>query len=146
MISGYFGTPLARKLGLKPGDRVLLDAAPAHYRALVAPLPEGVRFVKTAATAVEMVHLFTTRAAELPKKLPGHRRLIVENGAIWVSWPKKAAKVATDVTKDVARARARGRARGHQSLRGRRGLVGAKAGDSAEGPREDDCVAAGKMT
>ena len=106
MTSGYSGTPLAQKLGIKAGDRVLLEGAPAHYRALVAPLPDGVRFVKQAANSIEMIHFFTKSSAELKKRLPGYRQLIAEHGMIWVSWPKKTAKIPTDVTEDVVRAHA----------------------------------------
>lgn len=105
-MPGYSGTPLAQKLGLKPGDRVWLDSPPKHYRTLLDSLPAGVRFVRKPEAPLAMVHVFLTVAARLDEKLPVYRKLISENGMIWVSWPKKAAKVATDVTEDVVRARA----------------------------------------
>ncbi len=52
---------------------------------------------------VDLIHFFTRRAAELAKKLPKFRNRIEEAGAIWVSWPKKSAKVPTDLTEDVIR-------------------------------------------
>ncbi|OAI42256.1 hypothetical protein AYO41_04570 [Verrucomicrobia bacterium SCGC AG-212-E04] len=105
-MAGYSGTPLAQKLGFKSGDRVYLDNSPKHFRSLLATLPAGVRFVTKPLAPLAMVHVFLTRAAELDLKLPNYRKLIAENGVIWVSWPKKAAKEATDVTEDVVRARA----------------------------------------
>ena len=103
MTPGYSGRPLAQKLGIRPGSRILLEGAPPNYAAMVAPLPDGVRFVRNAKEPADLIHFFTTRAAELAKKLPRLRRRIEEDGAIWVSWPKRAAKVPTDVTEDVIR-------------------------------------------
>jgi hypothetical protein len=103
MSSGYSGTPLAKKLGFKPGFRILLEGTPSNYAALVEPLPERVLFVEKPREPVDLIHLFTTRAAEMAKKLPRYRNQIKEDGIIWVSWPKKSAKVPTDITEDVVR-------------------------------------------
>jgi hypothetical protein len=102
-MAGYSGTPLAKKLGFKTGLRVHLIDAPDHYLQLVDPLPDDVSFVPTLRSKVDLIHLFTTAAEDLAEKLIACRRRIVENGVIWVSWPKKAAKVPTDVTEDVIR-------------------------------------------
>ena len=107
-MAGYSGTPLARKLGLKQGQAVAFVGLPdslkeladaAEFRRIeLAPdwraLPEGVR---------DVIHMFTTSAADLRVALPVLRDLIAPAGMIWVSWPKKASKVATDVTEDVIR-------------------------------------------
>lgn len=106
MTAGYSGTPLAKKLGIKPGCRILLEGAPANYAALVDPLPEGVVFVERPRGLVDLVHHFTTRRAELVKKLPKLREQIEEDGMVWVSWPKKSAKMPTDLTEDIIRAEA----------------------------------------
>jgi hypothetical protein len=103
MNAGYSGTPLAQKLGINPGHRILLEGAPPNYLEMVAPLPKGVRFVEKPGEPVDLIHLFTTLAADLAKKLPAYRKRIQEDGAIWVSWPKKAAKIPTDLTEDVIR-------------------------------------------
>ena len=103
MSPGYSGTPLGRKLGFKPGMRILLEGAPENYAELVAPLPDGVCIVGKSRRPVDLVHYFTTRAADLVKKLPKFRNQIEEDGTIWVSWPKKSANVPTDVTEDVVR-------------------------------------------
>jgi hypothetical protein len=101
--AGYSGTPLAKKLGYRPGTRAYLDAAPDDYAALVAPLPDGVEFLAAAKKPLDLVHVFTTSAADLAAKLKRYRPLVEPAGVIWVSWPKKAAKVSTDVTEDVVR-------------------------------------------
>lgn len=101
--AGYSGTPLAQKLGFKPGQTVYLDGAPKHYTALVAPLPEKIRWLARLAGAVDLIHLFTDRRATLAKRLPAYLEHLAAGGAIWVSWPKKASRVPTDLTEDVIR-------------------------------------------
>jgi hypothetical protein len=102
--AGYSGTPLAKKLGYSPGLTVYLEGAPQYYSDLVAPLPADVTFLDKPTGGVQFVHLFTTSAKDLAKKLKGYRSKIDPAGVVWVSWPKKAAKVPTDVTEDVIRA------------------------------------------
>ena len=106
MSAGYSGTPLAKKLGYKSGTLVALIDAPSNYWELVAPLPEGVRQAGARAGALDMAHAFVMHAADLERLLPKLKARIAQNGAIWISWPKKAAKVPTDVTEGVVRARA----------------------------------------
>ncbi|MEI6096753.1 MAG: DUF3052 domain-containing protein [Alphaproteobacteria bacterium] len=109
--AGYAGTSLARKLGLTDGQAVAFVGLPdslaylqdaAGFRRIeLAPdwraLPEGAR---------DVIHIFSTVAAELDQALPLLRDMIEVDGMIWVSWPKKASKVPTDVTEDVIRKRA----------------------------------------
>jgi hypothetical protein len=102
--AGYSGTPLAKKLGLGDGSTVLPIGAPSEYVQLLAPLPEGVRFVRRLSGTVDVVHLFTTERSELARQLASLRACMRPDTAVWVSWPKKAAKVPTDVTEDVIRA------------------------------------------
>jgi hypothetical protein len=102
-MSGYSGTPLAKKLGFKPGQRIYIDGGPANYLELVEPLPENVAIVLRLTKSVDIIHLFTKNAAELSAKLERYLGKIELDGAIWVSWPKKASKVATDITEDAIR-------------------------------------------
>jgi hypothetical protein len=102
-MAGYSGTPLAKKLGIGEGATVLVLGAPSGYRASLAPLPAGVRFVARLSVSTDVVHLFTTKGAELSRRLPGIRAKMRPDAAVWVSWPKKAAGVPTDVTEDVVR-------------------------------------------
>lgn len=103
--AGYSGTPLWRKLGLAPGRRLLVRAAPPAFDELIAGAPEGVTRVARLAGFDIAIEFFTTRAGldrSLQLLLP-HLRA---HGMIWVAWPKQAAKVATDVTEDGVRASA----------------------------------------
>jgi len=103
-LAGYSGTPLAKKLGIGAGARVLVVEAPDDYDALVAPLPPGVTRVARLDAKTDIVHLFTRSKAQLSKALATYHAKMRPDCAIWVSWPKKASGVATDVTEDVIRA------------------------------------------
>jgi hypothetical protein len=103
-MAGYSGTPLVKKLGLKPGDRIQLLGEPPQTRALLAPLPDGVAFVEGDARELDVIHVFSTSKEELGKALPGLAGRIKPNGMIWVSWPKKSSGVPSTLTEDVIRA------------------------------------------
>jgi len=102
-MAGYSGTPLAKKLGIKESGNVLAVGAPNEYRAMLEPLPKGVTFQPRLMASTDIVHLFTTKRAELEKSLARYREELRPDGMVWVSWPKKAAKVATDITEDTIR-------------------------------------------
>ncbi len=101
--AGYSGTPLARKLGIKEGCRVLLLDAPPELAGLLAPLPPGVVFDRKPAATTSMAHLFVVDRLVLEKRLRELRRVLGPEVAVWVSWPKKSARVPTTVTEDVVR-------------------------------------------
>jgi hypothetical protein len=102
-VAGYSGTPLAKKLGIKPGSRLFVAGAPSNYTKLLAPLPHGVVIGSRLPASVEFAHLFTTKRADLAAKLLSTLGKLEADGTIWVSWPKKASKVATDITEDTIR-------------------------------------------
>lgn len=101
--AGYSGTPLVKKLGIKPGATVLLVSAPADYISSLHELPGGVVFAKRLADNVDLVQHFTTQRSELAVQLARYREVLRSDAVVWVSWPKKAAKVATDITEDTVR-------------------------------------------
>lgn len=102
-MAGYSGTPLVKKLGIKSGARIFLANAPTHYLELVSPLPDRVKLLSRLSGDTDMVHIFATRKAELAKALRATLAKIKPDGMIWVSWPRKAAKVPTDITEDTIR-------------------------------------------
>jgi hypothetical protein len=102
-MSGYSGTPLAKKLGIRAGARLFVRAAPDNYPQLLAPLPEGVLRVRRFDAATDIGHLFATRRAQLQATLKDMRRAMRDDAVIWVSWPKKASRQPTDITEDVVR-------------------------------------------
>lgn len=101
-MAGYSGTPLAKKLGIKPGSAIFVVAAPGHYDELLAPLPEGVKRVRKIDDA-DVAHFFETSRLRLDKDLRAAVSRMQQDAAIWISWPKKAAKVETDITEDTIR-------------------------------------------
>lgn len=100
---GYSGTPLAAKLGIKPGSLVALLGAPAGFDAELAPLPDGVRVLRRLAPDLDVAVLFVTERRELERRFPAVARSITPAGGFWIAWPKRASKVRTDVTEDVLR-------------------------------------------
>ena len=103
MSAGYSGTPLAKKLGYKPGFRVYLHNAPANYLDLIAPAPDDVEFVPRLGPDLDMIHLFADKAKDLAVGLKRGMKKIKPAGTIWVSWPKKASKRPTDITEETIR-------------------------------------------
>lgn len=99
-MTGYSGTPLAAKLGIKAGMVMRAVHAPKEYRELLAPLPDGARVTAGARGRADIVHHFAKRSDELAKALSGYRRDLDVATPVWVSWPRKSAGVATDVTED----------------------------------------------
>lgn len=102
--AGYSGTPLAKKLGIKTGLRVLLVGAPEHYASLLDPLPDGVRFVTSMNASIDLAHVFTADQTALSHQLRTFRQALKPDAIVWVSWPKKASKVPSTVDEDVIRA------------------------------------------
>src|SRR4051794_4460269 len=103
-MAGYSGTPLPRKLGIKPRHRVLLLGAPDGFAAgALGELPEDVAGVTRASGEADVIVAFHTRRGELAKRMPALRERMVPNAGLWIAWPKRAAKVETDLTEDVVR-------------------------------------------
>jgi hypothetical protein len=102
-MPGYSSTPLPGKLGIKSTTLLLPVNAPEDYLAILGPLPEGARLGSELSADTDIVHLFTTRRADLDARLADLRRRIADDAAVWVSWPKKSAKVPTDLTEDAIR-------------------------------------------
>jgi hypothetical protein len=102
-VSAYSGTPLARKLSLKDGMRVWWDGMPGTVRDEISS--EGLQLDLLAAPErpIDAVHIFVTERSDFEAKLTQLFPLVDPAGMIWVSWPKKASKVATDITEDVIR-------------------------------------------
>ena len=97
-MAGYSGTPLPKKLGIKPGHRLLLVAEPAGFA--LDGLPDDV----TPATGqADVIVAFFTRRGELAERMPALRERMEPAAGLWIAWPKRASKVATDLTEDVLR-------------------------------------------
>lgn len=102
-MSGYSGTPLVKKLGIKDGHRVAIIDAPATYRTLLDPLPPDVTFTVKADAKTNIAHVFCTQRAKMAAHLKELRKKLASDAVVWISWPKKTAKVETDITEDTIR-------------------------------------------
>ena len=102
-MAGYSGTPLAQKLGIKPGMTITVIHEPADYRKWLGKTPPEVNFSSRVIKGCGFIHFFTTRRSDLEKQLQRLRQKIVDTGTLWVSWPKKSAGLPTNVTEDVIR-------------------------------------------
>ena len=103
MTSGYSGKPLAQKLGIKPGQRLIILNPPAGYDATLGELPIGVDVAATLEGQFDFVHFFTMQRAELEAEFPRLKAALLPSGMLWISWPKKAAKMPTDLDDTVVR-------------------------------------------
>lgn len=96
--AGYSKRSLADKLGLKPGMRVAILGAPVGYSSL-----DGVALVDPPAHPLDFAHLFAARRADLDAAFPALKAALAPTGMIWISWPKKAAKLPTDLDENLIR-------------------------------------------
>jgi hypothetical protein len=101
--AGYSGKSLVDKLGIKPGMLLAIIGAPSGYRSTLGTLPRGVSVLSAPRGTLPFIHFFTTKRALLQRRFPALKRVLAQDGALWVSWPKKSAGVATDLTEDVVR-------------------------------------------
>jgi len=102
--AGYSGTPLPRKLGIKPGARVALISGPSGFDDTLGDVPEGVAVRRRLRGApLDVIVAFFTRRSLLERRLPGLRAALDPAGGLWIAWPKRASGVDTDVTEDVVR-------------------------------------------
>jgi hypothetical protein len=100
-MAGYSGTPLARKLGLAPGHRAAVLAAPDGFA--IPDLPSGVDLRHQARGRFDVIVSFHTHRADLVRRFPTLLRALEVDGGLWIAWPKRASGVATDMTEDVVR-------------------------------------------
>ena len=100
--SGYSGTPLLKKLGIKEGFTISVFNQPDYYFDLFTDLPK-IKITKDKKAKKDFIHYFVTKEKDLVKDINDLKEQIVQNGMIWISWPKKSSKVETDITEDVIR-------------------------------------------
>jgi hypothetical protein len=96
-MAGYSGTPLPKKLGIKPGHRVLVLRAPEGFAL------EDVPVATTARGKADVIVSFHDRRADLAMRMPRLRELMEPAAGLWIAWPKRASKLPTDLTEDVVR-------------------------------------------
>jgi hypothetical protein len=101
--TGYSGTPLAKKLGIKQGFKIRVFNQPDYYYGLFSDLPAGIRELRDKKLKKDFIHYFAKNTAQLSKDIKQLRQEIEENGMIWVSWYKKSSKIETDLNENIIR-------------------------------------------
>lgn len=104
MTSGYSGKSVAQKMGIKPGQRLLIVNAPDGYGAILGELPDGVEVAHDhELPPFDLIQYFCTERAAYERDFPLLRDALTTAGMLWVSWPKKAAKMNSDLDENIIR-------------------------------------------
>ncbi len=101
--TGYSGTPLVAKLGIKPGARLGLFGAPAGFDDVLGTLPSGVVVRRRAQGEFDVIVAFCTKRSEVERRLPGWRNRLHPTGGLWLAWPKRSSGTATDLGDGIVR-------------------------------------------
>lgn len=104
-MAGYSGTPLLKKLGIKPGHALAAFRAPDGFEKLLGRLPEGCTFAHDprGRGPFDVVIFFPKNHADYTAKLDGIRSRLAQAGGLWIAWPKKASGIPTDLTENAIR-------------------------------------------
>lgn len=97
-MAGYSGTPLLKKLGVKPGFQVALVGAPKNFKEELGPLPATAKFTAATTDSLNLILLFVSSEKELRLKFAPLSAKLRKDGMIWVAWPKKSSGVVTDLS------------------------------------------------
>ena len=103
MTSGYSGKPLATKMGIKPGQRIIILHAPEGYQATLGGALDDVDVAHELSGTFDLIQYFVTERAAYERDFPRLRDALTTAGMLWVSWPKKAAKMVTDLDENFIR-------------------------------------------
>jgi hypothetical protein len=101
--AGYSGTPLPKKLGIKDGTAVVFLDAPEDFAETLGDLPDGVTVRDRLRGPLDVIVFFTSRRADLERRIERLKAALDPAGRLWVAWPKRASKLDTDMTEDVVR-------------------------------------------
>ena len=103
-MAGYSGTPLAKKLGIKPGFRAAFVNTPDGFARALDGMPDNVSIVTTPRAPMDLVVLFVRSTRDLRGAFARHAKLLAPAGMLWIAWPKKSSGVASDLDENVVRA------------------------------------------
>jgi hypothetical protein len=105
VTSGYSGTPLPKKLGIKPDHRLALLNSPPRFKATLGALPAGVEIETNSAVGepFDVMLFFTKSKTDLEAAFASLATRLVPNGGLWIAWPKRTSGVSTDLTEDLVR-------------------------------------------
>ncbi|MEM7369543.1 MAG: DUF3052 family protein [Bacteroidota bacterium] len=104
MPAGYSGTPLLKKLGIKPDTQLLWVDAPSQYTDLLGPLPKDIQFLtEEGKEQADFIHVFMLRKDQLANQLLRLKPRLKKEGMIWISWPKQRSSISTDLNRETIR-------------------------------------------
>jgi hypothetical protein len=103
MSAGYSGTPLPRKLGIKPQARLGVIGAPPGFDEVLGDLPPGVSVHRRLRGTFDVLVAFVRTRSELERRLPALKQALDQAGGLWVAWPKRSSGVATDLSDGTVR-------------------------------------------
>jgi len=101
-VAGYSGTPLHKKLGIKPGQRAWFSGAPTGYDQELHKAGDFT-IVSRLARNLDFLHFFTASRELLKRELPKLRQAMSSKGMLWISWPKKSSGAPTDLNENIVR-------------------------------------------
>ena len=102
-MAGYSGTPLVKKLGIKPGSTLYLLSAPGKYFEWISPLPENIEVKGTLSGKLDFIHLFVADFKTFAQTFVKSKKFLKDDGMMWISWPKKSSKIETDLDENIIR-------------------------------------------
>lgn len=102
-MAGYSGTPLVKKLGIKPSTILCVLNFPDHYFDLLHPLPEGVLVKDKLSGDIDFIHLFVRDQKKFQQLFTKSKGSLKKEGMLWISWPKRSSKVPTDLDENIIR-------------------------------------------
>ena len=102
-MAGYSGTPLVKKIGIKPGHRIILRNHPSSFLRDLGVLPEGVKKTDKLVGQADVVIYFAAKRSELEKDFSRLMKVQLPDGMIWISWPKRASGKPTDLDENIVR-------------------------------------------
>ncbi|HEY9045213.1 MAG TPA: DUF3052 domain-containing protein [Ohtaekwangia sp.] len=102
-MAGYSGTPLLKKLGIKPGFTIYVHQAPEEYMNWLSPLPDDVSIQRTLKGELDFIHLFVKELKVFEKEFVRSKQHLKKTGMLWISWPKKSSKVPTTLDENLIR-------------------------------------------
>ena len=101
--AGYSGTPLVKKLGIKPGATLGLIGAPDDFDRTLGELPADVAVRRWLQGPLDVIVAFYVERSAFEHRLPALRGALQPSGGLWVAWPKRASGVTTDMSETVVR-------------------------------------------
>jgi hypothetical protein len=102
-FDSYAGTPLPKKLGIRPGITLALLGAPKDFDKTLGKLSTDVHVVYRAGNNAELILSFVKSVAELKRRFPAAKRTLAPKGALWIAWPKKTSGIKSDLTQQIVR-------------------------------------------